>query len=59
LPYTNKYKPWTIETYLVFSDKKLAKQFEKYLKSGSGRAFLMRRLMAIEMKKAPKPNNIN
>ena len=55
--YTNKYKPWIVETHIVFLNKKLAKQFEKYLKTGSGKVFLKRRLMR-EGKKAPKPNNI-
>ena len=44
--YTRRYAPWGIETYIVFSNKKLAEEFELYLKSHSGRAFLRRRLMA-------------
>ncbi|MEW6012927.1 MAG: GIY-YIG nuclease family protein [Elusimicrobiota bacterium] len=43
--YTSAYKPWEIETYIVFSNKKLAENFEKYLKSGSGYAFLKKRLI--------------
>ncbi|MBL7069166.1 MAG: GIY-YIG nuclease family protein [Candidatus Omnitrophica bacterium] len=43
--YTKRYAPWYIETYIAFIDKKLAIQFEKYLKSGSGKTFLKRRLM--------------
>ncbi len=40
--YTSKYKPWKIINYFVFKDKEKAVKFEKYLKSGSGRAFAKR-----------------
>ena len=43
--YTNKYKPWEIQTYIAFTDKKKAKSFEEYLKMGSGYAFFKRRLI--------------
>jgi hypothetical protein len=36
--------PWVIETYLAFSDKKQALEFEKYLRSHSGKAFSSKRL---------------
>ncbi|PZP56325.1 MAG: excinuclease ABC subunit C [Micavibrio aeruginosavorus] len=42
--HTSKYLPWTIKTYLAFSDEKQAIDFEKYLKSASGRAFAKKRL---------------
>ena len=42
--HTSKYKPWRIKTYVAFSDEKRAFAFEKYLKSGSGRAFANKRL---------------
>ena len=35
----SKYSPWTIRTYIVFTEKERACAIEKYLKSGSGRAF--------------------
>jgi predicted GIY-YIG superfamily endonuclease len=41
--HTAKYRPWRIKTYLAFSDEKQAFAFEKYLKSGSGRAFAKKR----------------
>lgn len=41
--HTEKYKPWKLVTYLVFEDKETAYSFEKYLKSGSGRAFAKKR----------------
>ena len=37
---TKFYKPWRIKTYFAFEDKYIAFNFEKYLKTGSGRAFL-------------------
>ncbi|MBO9667783.1 MAG: GIY-YIG nuclease family protein [Bdellovibrio sp.] len=37
--HTNKYKPWKMEVCIWFSNEQKAKDFEKYLKSGSGRAF--------------------
>lgn len=42
--HTNKFKPWTLEAYVAFRDKQLADSFERYLKSGSGRAFIKRHL---------------
>jgi predicted GIY-YIG superfamily endonuclease len=36
--------PVTLVTYIGFSDKYKAFSFEKYLKSGSGRAFARKRL---------------
>ena len=44
VPYTRKFKPWTLKTYLGFSDPMRAVAFEKYLKSPSGRAFAAKRL---------------
>jgi putative endonuclease len=44
VPHTSKYRPWQLKTYIAFSDEKQAFAFEKYLKSGSGRAFAKKRL---------------
>jgi putative endonuclease len=44
VPHTSKYRPWRIKTYVAFSDEKQAFAFEKYLKSGYGRAFAKKRL---------------
>ena len=41
---TAKSKPWKLVTYLAFSGKKQALDFESYLKSGSGHAFAKKRL---------------
>ena len=43
-PHTSKYKPWVLITYLAFSEKSKAVEFERYLKSGSGHAFANKRL---------------
>ena len=34
-----KYRPWRLKTYIAFSDEPRAFQFEKYLKTASGRPF--------------------
>ena len=34
-----KFKPWVIKTAVAFRDRERAAGFERYLKSGSGRAF--------------------
>ncbi|MCK5816953.1 MAG: GIY-YIG nuclease family protein [Candidatus Marinimicrobia bacterium] len=43
-PYTTKFKPWKLVAYIAFSDFKKAHKFERYLKSGSGRAFAKKHL---------------
>lgn len=45
VPATKKRLPIELLTYVVFQDKYKAFNFEKYLKSGSGRAFLKKRLI--------------
>jgi predicted GIY-YIG superfamily endonuclease len=42
--YAGRYRPWRLVSYHAFTDKKKAKEFEAYLKSGSGRAFAKRHL---------------
>ncbi len=41
-PHTRKHKPWNLVAYTAFADEPTAVAFERYLKSGSGRAFLQR-----------------
>jgi predicted GIY-YIG superfamily endonuclease len=43
--YSKRYAPWRIETCILFRNERLARAFEKYLKVGSGNAFLRRRLI--------------
>jgi len=42
--FTKDKLPVVLVTYIAFSDKYKAYDFEKYLKSGSGRAFAQKRL---------------
>jgi len=37
--YTSRYIPWKVKLYIAFDSIELARNFEKYLKSGSGHAF--------------------
>src|ERR1700693_2435298 len=43
-PHTSKFAPWKLVWYCAFSDKYTALEFERYLKSHSGRAFARKRL---------------
>ena len=43
-PHTAKYGPWSLSVCVEFADQDRAIRFEKYLKSGSGRAFAKRHL---------------
>ena len=43
-PHTSKYKPWRLLSYHFFERAETAAAFERYLKSGSGRAFAGKRL---------------
>jgi len=38
--HTNKYRPWKLKTYIAFSDELKAEEFEAFLKTGNGRAFV-------------------
>jgi predicted GIY-YIG superfamily endonuclease len=44
VPHTSKYRPWRLKTALAFTDRQRALDFERYLKSASGRAFAKKRL---------------
>ncbi|MBW2266030.1 MAG: GIY-YIG nuclease family protein [Deltaproteobacteria bacterium] len=43
-PHTAKFKPWKIKTAIAFENREKALDFERYLKSPSGRAFAKKRL---------------
>ena len=43
--YTKTRLPIVLETYIAFTDKYKAYSFEKYLKSGSGKAFSNKRFL--------------
>ncbi len=42
--HTRKFTPWRLVTYIAFQQQEQAQKFEKYLKTGSGRAFAERHL---------------
>jgi putative endonuclease len=44
IPHSAKFRPWRIKTAVAFTDRKRASDFERYLKSSSGRAFTKKRL---------------
>jgi len=39
---TARHRPWKIKLYIAFETRGLARDFERYLKSGSGHAFANR-----------------
>lgn len=41
--HTAKYRPWTLVSYHAFADERRAREFEHYLKTGSGQAFAKKR----------------
>ena len=43
--HTVKFRPWLLIAYFAFADEKAALAFEKYLKLGSGRAFINRHFL--------------
>lgn len=43
--HTAKFVPWKLAAYFAFAEKDTAVAFERYLKSGSGKAFLKRHLL--------------
>ncbi|URW75109.1 GIY-YIG nuclease family protein [Sphingomonas donggukensis] len=42
--HTAKYRPWILVSYTALPNRERAAAFERYLKSGSGRAFANRHL---------------
>ncbi len=44
--FTKGHMPWNLEYYSAFTNEQKAKDFELYLKSGSGKAFAYNRLVA-------------
>jgi putative endonuclease len=42
-PHTAKFKPWRLVTYVAFADAAKAVEFERYMKTASGRAFARKR----------------
>ena len=44
--YSKRYSPWELEVSIDIKGKRVAEDFEKYLKTGSGFAFLKKRLLS-------------
>ena len=42
--HTSALRPWRIKTCIAFTDRQAALEFERYLKTASGRAFAKKRL---------------
>jgi len=49
---TAPFKPWQLVFYAAFENRQLAEDFERYIKSGSGRSFAYKRLVDVALKKA-------
>ena len=47
--FTLSYRPWSLLVSIEFPDERSAVRFEKYLKSGSGRAFAKRHFSSLEI----------
>ena len=45
-PHTAKYRPWSLLAAVELANESAAARFERYLKSGSGRAFAKRHFAA-------------
>ncbi len=43
--YSKRYAPWNINAQIIFNEESAALQFERYLKEGSGQAFLKKHLL--------------
>jgi putative endonuclease len=44
MPSTKPYRPWRIKTAIAFTDEARARDFQRYLKTQSGRAFAKKHL---------------
>ena len=49
--FTKGHVPWKLVWYCAFENKNKAKDFELYLKSGSGKAFVYKRLVNVALTK--------
>lgn len=48
---TKPYTPWKLVWYGAFSTEKEARDFEQYLKTGSGKSFAYKRLVSVVLAK--------
>ena len=47
VPHTSKFKPWVIDAVIAIKDKDVALKLERYLKTGSGRAFATKHFFGV------------
>lgn len=45
-PYTSNMRPWKLVLDITFQEVAVGEAFEKYLKTGSGRAFMKKHLLS-------------
>jgi hypothetical protein len=43
--HSSKFKPWKLKVYIAFETLEKAREFEKYLKTGSGHSFAKRHFL--------------
>lgn len=55
---TKPHLPWKLVWYGAFENEKQARNFELYLKSGSGKAFAYKRLVDVALKKDFKSGRV-
>lgn len=55
--FSKRHAPWEVETCLAFTNKADAKNFEEYLKVGSGNAFMKKRLLSKNFREAMSKYN--
>ncbi len=48
---TAAHRPWELVWYAAFQTEKQARDFERYLKSGSGKSFAYKRLVSVALAK--------
>ncbi len=48
---TKPHRPWKLVFYTAFETEQQAKNFEQYLKTGSGKAFAYKRLVSVTLAK--------
>lgn len=51
VPSTKPHIPWRLVWYCAFTTEKEARDFELYLKTGSGKAFAYKRFVSVALKK--------
>ena len=58
VPHTSRFAPWTIDAAIAVRGKTTAAQLERYLKSGSGRAFANKHLFTASSVKTTQSSEL-